>query len=81
MIEYNENRKDMQVERMLDDFIEECEREAARLEITVDYYIAEFTWLFYWELHWDLWSQSAHHLSLLLVMILTSLKTDCKIKR
>ena len=43
MIEYNENRKDMQVERMLDDFIEECEREAARLEITVDYYIAEFT--------------------------------------
>jgi hypothetical protein len=43
MIEYDENRKDMQVERMLDDFIEECEREAARLEITVDYYIAEFT--------------------------------------
>ena len=43
MIEYNENRKDMQVERMLDDFIEECEREASRLEITVDYYIAEFT--------------------------------------
>jgi len=43
MIDYDENRKDMQVERMLDDFIEECEREAARLEITVDYYIAEFT--------------------------------------
>jgi hypothetical protein len=43
MIEYDENRKNMQVERMLDDFIEECEREAARLEITVDYYIAEFT--------------------------------------
>jgi len=43
MIDYNEDRKDMQVERMLDDFIEECERESARLEITVDYYIAEFT--------------------------------------
>ena len=43
MIEYDENRKNMQVERMLDDFIEECEREAARFEITVDYYIAEFT--------------------------------------
>lgn len=43
MIDYNEDRKDMQVERMLDDFIEDCEREAAKLEITVDYYIAEFT--------------------------------------
>ena len=43
MIDYNEDRKDMQVERMIDDFIEDCEREAAKLEITVDYYIAEFT--------------------------------------
>jgi len=42
MIEYNEDRKEMQVDRMLDDFIVECEKEAARLEITVDYYIAEF---------------------------------------
>ena len=42
MIEYNENRKEMQVDRMIDDFIEECEVEAAKLEITVDYYIAEF---------------------------------------
>lgn len=43
MIDYNEDRKDMQVDRMIDDFIEDCEREAAKLEITVDYYIAEFT--------------------------------------
>jgi len=42
MIEYNENRKEMQVDRMIDDFIVECEREAAKLEVTVDYYIAEF---------------------------------------
>ena len=27
---------------MINNFIEECEREAAKLEITVDYYIAEF---------------------------------------
>ena len=27
---------------MIDNFIEECEREASKLEITVDYYIAEF---------------------------------------
>jgi len=42
MIEYNEERKEMQVDRMLDNFIEECEIEAAKLEVTVDYYIAEF---------------------------------------
>ena len=30
-------------EKMIDDFIAECERQAARLEITVDYYISEFT--------------------------------------
>ena len=29
-------------EKMIDDFIEDCEREAAKLEVTVDYYIAEF---------------------------------------
>ena len=29
-------------EQMIDDFIAECEREAAKLEITVDYYLAEF---------------------------------------
>ena len=30
-------------EKMIDDFIIECERQAAKLEITVDYYLAEFT--------------------------------------
>jgi len=42
MIDYNDDRKQLQVDRMIDDFIVECEKEAAKLEITVDYYIAEF---------------------------------------
>tara|TARA_B100000287_G_scaffold349756_1_gene338405 strand:+ start:181 stop:300 length:120 start_codon:yes stop_codon:yes gene_type:complete len=29
-------------EELIDDFIAECEREAAKLEVTVDYYLAEF---------------------------------------
>ena len=29
-------------DEMIKNFIEDCEREAAKLEITVDYYIAEF---------------------------------------
>ena len=29
-------------DQMIDDFIERCEREASKLEITVDYYIKEF---------------------------------------
>ena len=29
-------------DEMIEEFIAECEREAAKLEITVDYYIAEF---------------------------------------
>ena len=29
-------------DHMIQDFIEKCEREAAKLEITVDYYIKEF---------------------------------------
>ena len=41
MIEYNDDRKELQVDRMIDDFIAECEIEAAN-EVTVDYYIAEF---------------------------------------
>ena len=44
MIDYSEEQKDIQVDRMIDNFIEECEQEAAKLEITVDYYIAEFLW-------------------------------------
>ena len=31
-----------QTDEMIEKFIEECEREAASLEIPVDYYIAEF---------------------------------------
>ena len=31
-----------QTDEMIEKCIEECEREAAALEITVDYYIAEF---------------------------------------
>ncbi len=29
-------------EKMIDNFIAECEKEAAKLEVTVDYYLAEF---------------------------------------
>ena len=42
MIDYNKDRKDMQVDKMFEDFLEDCEKKAAELEITVDYYIAEF---------------------------------------
>ena len=42
MINYDDDRQEMQTERMIDDFIAECEIEAAKLEITVDYYNAEF---------------------------------------
>ena len=38
----NRVRKLPQAEEMIDDFIAVCEIEAAKLEITVDYYIAEF---------------------------------------
>ena len=31
-----------ETDKMIDDFIAECEKEAAKLEITVDYYLAEF---------------------------------------
>ena len=29
-------------DELIDEYIAECEREAAKLEITVDYYLAEF---------------------------------------
>ncbi len=29
-------------DEMIDEFVAECEREAAKLEVTVDYYLAEF---------------------------------------
>ena len=38
MIDYNEDRRQLQVDRMIEDFIAECEEEAAKLEVTVDYY-------------------------------------------
>tara|TARA_Y100000994_G_scaffold235709_1_gene225629 strand:- start:3262 stop:3390 length:129 start_codon:yes stop_codon:yes gene_type:complete len=38
----NENSPINQTDEMIEDFIEKCEKEAARLEITVDHYIAEF---------------------------------------
>ena len=43
MIDYDDDRKELQTERLIDNFIEDCEKKAARLEISVDYYIAEFT--------------------------------------
>ena len=42
MINYDDERQELQTERMIDDFIAECEKEAAKSEITVDYYLAEF---------------------------------------
>ena len=30
-----------ETEELIDEFIAECEREAAKLEVTVDYYLAE----------------------------------------
>ena len=42
MIDYNEDRRQLQVDRLIEDFIAECEEQAAKLEVTVDYYIAEF---------------------------------------
>jgi len=43
MIDSNDESRQIKVDKMIDDFIAECEEEAAKLEITVDYYIAEFT--------------------------------------
>ena len=31
-----------ETDELINEFIEDCEREAAKLEITVDYYLAEF---------------------------------------
>ena len=38
----NEDSPINQTDEMIEDFIANCEREAAKLEITVDHYIAEF---------------------------------------
>jgi len=42
MISYNKSRKDQQVDKLQEDFIVWAESRAAELEITVDYFIAEF---------------------------------------
>ena len=39
---YTPSNQNLSAEEMIDDFIAECEKEAAKLEITVDYYLAEF---------------------------------------
>ena len=38
----NEYEPINQTDEMIEEFIAECEREAAKLEVTVDYYLAEF---------------------------------------
>tara|TARA_B100000214_G_C23442755_1_gene390005 strand:- start:163 stop:291 length:129 start_codon:yes stop_codon:yes gene_type:complete len=38
----NEKHFINKTDEMIENFIEECEKEAAELEVTVDYYIAEF---------------------------------------
>ena len=38
----NEEKPINQTDEMIEEFIAECEREAAKLEVTVDYYLAEF---------------------------------------
>ncbi len=42
MIDYNKDRKELQFEREMDDFFAWAESQAARLEITVDYFLEEF---------------------------------------
>ena len=38
----NEEKPINQTDEMIEEFIAESEREAAKLEVTVDYYLAEF---------------------------------------
>ena len=38
----NEDEPINQTDELIEEFIAECEREAAKLEVTVDYYLAEF---------------------------------------
>jgi hypothetical protein len=42
MIDYNENRKDMQIDRTADDFCQWVEELAAKYEVTADYVLDEF---------------------------------------
>jgi t-SNARE complex subunit (syntaxin) len=43
MIDYNEDRKDLQIDKLHQDLVAELEEQAAPLGVTVDYYISEFT--------------------------------------
>jgi hypothetical protein len=43
MIDYNEDRKDLQIDRLHENLVEELEEQATALGVTVDYFIAEFT--------------------------------------
>lgn len=43
MIEYNEDRKDLQIDKLHEDLVTELEEKASALEVPVDYYIQEFT--------------------------------------
>ena len=42
MNDFGELENVNRTEQMIDEFIADCEVEAAKLEITVDYYLAEF---------------------------------------
>ena len=43
MIDYNEDRKDLQIDKLHEDLVVELEEQASKLGITVDYFISEFT--------------------------------------
>ena len=38
----NDEKPMNRTDELIEEFIAECEREAAKLEVTVDYYLAEF---------------------------------------
>ena len=42
MIDYTQMQKELQFERQMDDFFAWAEEQAAKLEITVDYFLDEF---------------------------------------
>jgi hypothetical protein len=42
LIDYDKNRKDLQIDREADDFCMWAEEQAAKFEITVDYFFEEF---------------------------------------
>lgn len=42
-IDYNDDRKDLQIDKLHEDLVVELEEHAEKLGVTVDYFIAEFT--------------------------------------